>query len=454
MPSDKSFTKLPGFRDFVPADLALRNHIFEAWRVVCRRYGFAEYDGPPLEPLGLYVEKSGPEIVEQLYSFTDKGGREVALRPEMTPTLARILAQRSRGMAKPVRWFSIPQLFRYERSQRGRLREHFQLNADIVGEPGVSADAEVVAVAIDAVRALGLGEEDFVARVNDRRLVAAVLDEVGVAEGDRAACLAVVDKAGRAGPARTRAGLESLGIGGGTARALAELVEDGSWEHLCDRFRAAGPVLAAMEPLEEYQAILQAMGLGPYLRFDFTVVRGLAYYTGIVFELFDRGGELRAICGGGRYDRLLELVGGEPLPAVGFGMGDVVLGELLKDRGIAPAPAGGCDDYVIWVEPAQRPVGMRLARGLRRRGRAVLYGLRAAGVGKQLRSAARLGASRALIIGPDEAASGTVTVRDLGSGRQETVPVDSVAGEGGHGAGGMPAARRSAVPDSGEAGGR
>ena len=454
MSSDKSFAKLPGFRDFVPADLALRTRIFDAWRRVCGRYGFMEYDGPPLEPLGLYVEKSGPEIVEQLYTFADKGGREVALRPEMTPTLARILAERSRGMAKPIRWFSIPQLFRYERSQRGRLREHFQLNADIVGEAGIGADAEVAAVAIDGVRALGLGEEDFVARVNDRRLVNAVLDELGVAEGRRAACLAVIDKAGRAGPAKTRAGLEALRIGDAATGALSDLVADGSWERLRDRFRSSHAVLAAMQPLAEHREILEAMGLGGYLRFDFTVVRGLAYYTGIVFELFDRAGEMRAICGGGRYDRLLELVGGEPLPAVGFGMGDVVLGELLRDRGIAPGAGAQCDDYVIWVEPEQRSLGMHLARGLRREGRAVLYGLKTLGVGKQLRGANRLGAARVLIIGPDEAASGTVTVRCLASGRQETTTLKALLGGGGAEAGANPAERRSTVPGSTEVGGR
>ena len=428
MPSDKSFAKLPGFRDFVPGDLALRNHIFAAWRSVCRRYGFLEYDGPPLEPLGLYVEKSGPEIVEQLYNFADKGGREVALRPEMTPTLARMLADRSRGMPKPIRWFSIPQLFRYERSQRGRLREHFQLNADIVGEAGVSADAEVAAVAIDSVRALGLGEEDFVARVNDRRLVTAVLRAAGVEGGSHARCLAVIDKAGRAGPAKTRDALAKLGIGGAATAVLAELVADGSWDHLRDRFASSEAVLAAMQPLQEHRDILEAMGLGAYLKYDFTVVRGLAYYTGIVFELFDRAGEMRAICGGGRYDRLLELVGGEPLPAVGFGMGDVVLGELLRGRGLAPDAPPGCDDYVIWIEPAQRPLGMTVARGLRDAGRTVLYGFKSRGVGKELRGAARAGAARAVIIGPDEAAGGMVTIRDLASGRQETAAIGSLLG--------------------------
>lgn len=427
----RSFSRLPGFRDFPPEDLALRGHVFDAWRRVARGYGFAEYDGPPLEPLGLYVEKSGEEIVEQLYTFSDKGGREVALRPEMTPTLARMLAERSRGMPKPVRWFSIPQLFRYERSQRGRLREHFQLNVDIVGEAGVAADAEVLAVAIDAVRTLGLGDGDFVARVNDRRLVSAVLTAAGVPDGGHAGCLAVIDKAGRAGPERTRAGFEALGLSAATVDTLAELVADGSREHLGDLFRRATPVVEALRSLDEHRSILEAMGLGDYLQFDFTVVRGLAYYTGIVFELFDRAGELRAICGGGRYDRLLELVGGEPLPAVGFGMGDVVLGELLRDRGLVPDAVRSCDYYVIWVSPDQRATGLKIGNRLRAAGHSVMYSLRPQGVGKQLKAAGRAGAGRALIIGPDEVAASVATVRDLATGHQETVSLRSLLETGG-----------------------
>ena len=426
MPAARSFSRLRGFRDFAPEDFALRSHVFDTWRRVARSYGFGEYDGPPLEPLGLYVEKSGADIVEQLYTFSDKGGREVALRPEMTPTLARMLAERSRGMPKPIRWFSIPQLFRYERSQRGRLREHFQLNVDIVGEAGVAADAEVLAVAIDALRGLGLGEDDFVARVNDRRLVTAVLTAAGVPPGEHARCLAVIDKAGRAGPERTRAGLEALGLSSQTVDTMAELLADGSRGHLADRFREAAPVMEAMRPLDEHRSILEAMGLGTYLKFDFTVVRGLAYYTGIVFELFDRAGELRAICGGGRYDRLLELVGGEALPAVGFGMGDVVLGELLRDRDLVPGAAPSCDYYVIWVGPDQRASGLELGHRLRAAGHSVMYSLRPQGVGKQLKAANRAGAGRAVIIGPDEAATGSATVRDLKTGSQETRPLQSL----------------------------
>ena len=422
---------MPGFRDFAPQDLALRNGIFDAWRSAARRYGFREYDGPPLEPLELYVEKSGPEIAAQLYEFQDKGGRQVALRPEMTPTLARMLAERSRGMAKPVRWFSVPQLFRYERSQRGRLREHFQLNADIVGEADVSADVEVLALAVDAVRALGLGQADFAARVNDRRLVTAVLDAVGVPPEGRRGCLAVLDKAGRAPAEHSRERLQELGVDGRAADAIMELAASDAgqdaWERLELRFGREAGVREAMAPLERHRELVDAMGLGSFVGFDFGIVRGLDYYTGIVFELFDRAGKFRAICGGGRYDRLLELVGGDPLPAVGFGMGDVVLGELLRDRGLAPQGGAECDYFVVWVEPTQQAAALKVARELREAGHSVLYGLRSLGVGKQLKAAARAGAARAVVIGPEELASGLATVRDMRTGEQESRPMNAVA---------------------------
>ena len=236
----------------------------------------------------------------------------------------------------------------------------------------------------------------------------------------------MIDKAGRAGPERTRAGLEALGLSSPTVDTLAEILADGSRDHLADRFRDSAPVTDAMRPLDEHRSILEAMGLGAYLQFDFTVVRGLAYYTGIVFELFDRAGELRAICGGGRYDRLLELVGGEPLPAVGFGMGDVVLGELLRDRGLEPDAAPSCDYYVIWVGPEQRALGLETGHRLRAAGHSVMYSLRPQGVGKQLKAASKAGAGQALIIGPSEAAAAAATVRDMRTGSQETRPLQSL----------------------------
>jgi histidyl-tRNA synthetase len=417
------FQRLPGFRDFPPEELVFRNRIFESWRRVAVRYGFSEYDGPPLEPLELYVEKSGDEIVGQLYNFTDKGGRDVALRPEMTPSLARILGARSRGMSKPIRWFSMPQLFRYERQQRGRLREHFQWNVDIVGEAGVAADAEVLAVGIDGLRDLGLTHEDFYARVSDRRLLTAVLRAVGVAVDHMAAAFAIVDKVERAPRERTLERLEQeAGLSADAGEALVEALDFGL-DAIGERFGERDDVGPELERLREYLAILTALGLEPYVEVDLKIVRGLAYYTGIVFELFDRQGELRAICGGGRYDRLLELVGGEPLPAVGFGMGDVVLGELLGERGLQPDTSKKLDYFVVPVSPEQRADALRIAQALRRRGHSVAYALRDQGVGKQMKAAGREAAREVLIVGPEELARGIVTGRMLSDGTEREIPL-------------------------------
>ncbi|NJD17913.1 MAG: histidine--tRNA ligase [Gemmatimonadetes bacterium] len=418
----QAFSRLPGFRDFPPEDLALRAHIFGAWRRVALRYGFQEYDGPPLECLELYTEKSGDEIVGQLNNFVDKGERAVALRPEMTPSLARILGERSRSLPKPIRWFTMPQLFRYERAQRGRLREHFQWNVDIVGEEGVSADAEVVAVAIDALRELGLGAGDFRARVSDRRLLGTILEALGVPHDGVGAAFALIDKVERM-PAE--AALEKLraeaGLDGAAGERLRGLLGRTDPAALAAEFAGHPGVLVARERRERYLATLEAMGLGAFVEVDLTIVRGLAYYTGIVFELFDRKGELRAICGGGRYDRLLELVGGEPLPAVGFGMGDVVLGELLAERGLLPGYRRQVDYFLVPIGEEQRLQALSLAHALRERGRSVVYALREQSVRKQFKAAETEGARRVLVLGPDEAAKGVLVMRDMSDGSEREV---------------------------------
>ena len=422
------FARLPGFRDFPPEALAFRSHVFDAWRRVSRRYGFLEYDGPPLESLELYTEKSGEEIVGQLYNFTDKGDRKVTLRPEMTPSLARILGERSRGMPKPIRWFTIPQLFRYERQQRGRLREHFQWNVDVVGEDGVSADVEVVAVAIDALRELGLTAEDFRARVSDRRLLSALLTACGVgAEGMRAA-YAVVDKMERAPREKS---LERLTTEAGLTEAQAEdvldLFDETGLDAVRARFGDREDVAPELERLEEYLKSLDALGLGDFVEVDLTIVRGLAYYTGIVFELFDRQGELRAICGGGRYDRLLEWVGGEPLGAVGFGKGDVVLGELLRDRGLVPEYRRSVDYFLVTVGDVPRTDALRIAGALREKGHSVAYPLKRQSVRKQFKAAGTEGAQTVLVLGPDEMARGVVVARDMASGEETEVALADLA---------------------------
>ena len=316
---------LPGFRDFYPADLALRAHIFRTWRSVAARYGFEEYDGPPLEPLELYTGKSGEEIVGQLYNFVDKGERQVALRPEMTPTLARMVAARANGLKKPIRWFSIPQLFRYERQQRGRLREHFQLNCDLIGDAGPWSDAEIVALTVDIMREFGLTAQDVRVRLSDRRLLGDILASLGLGGPSEALAHQALDKMGRSEYGARRQALLDAGAGVAALEGLESLRELKDLGAIRRRFPAAqtGPIGAVLEGLE-------AMGLAEFVDIDLTIVRGLAYYTGTVFELFDAKKSLRAICGGGRYDDLLQSVGGVDLPALGFGMGDVVLGGAAQ----------------------------------------------------------------------------------------------------------------------------
>jgi histidyl-tRNA synthetase len=423
-----TFQSLPGFRDFFPAEFAARHHIVTAWRETARRYGFQEYDGPPLEPLELYVEKSGDEIVDQLYTFVDKGGRAVALRPEMTPTLARMVGDRARSLAKPIRWFSIPQLFRYERAQRGRLREHFQWNVDVIGEAEIAADAEVLAVALEALAALGLGVEDVVARVNDRRLLERLLVASGVAPGRLLAAYAAIDKMGREGTDRTRDRLVAgAGLDATAADGVLSLLALGL-DEMEARYGGGAEVAVEVRRLREYFQSLDDLGWGDRVRFDPTIVRGLAYYTGTVFEIFDRAGELRAICGGGRYDNLLAAVSDIELPAVGFGMGDVVLAELLRDRGLLPTSEPGPEYYLVTITEGERSLMRRVARSLRDGGHGVSYTLRQVGVGKQFKDANARGAKQVIVLGPDEAAQGLAVVRDMGTGGERKVPLTELMG--------------------------
>lgn len=421
------FQSLPGFRDFFPADLTARQLIVSAWRETARRYGFEEYDGPPLEPLELYVEKSGEEIVEQLYTFQDKGGRDVALRPEMTPTLARMVGERGRALPKPIRWFSVPQLFRYERTQRGRLREHFQWNVDIVGEEGIGADVEVLSVALDGLGALGLGAGDVEARVNDRRLLEALLVHCGVPRAELGTAYAAIDKMSRETPEETRKRLgEDAGLGRDVIAAVMAIF-DHDLDGLGATYGDVPSVAPELARLGTYFETLDEMGWGAFVRFDPRIVRGLDYYTGTVFEIFDRQGELRAICGGGRYDDLLSAVSDLELSAVGFGMGDVVLGELLGERGLLPESTPGPDYHIVTITDAERPTLRRVARQLRAGGHSVSYTLRQVGVGKQFKEADSRNAREAVVLGPDEVGRGLAVVRSMATGEEREVPLDELA---------------------------
>ena len=418
---------LPGFRDFYPTDLALRSHIFDTWRTVARRYGFEEYDGPPLESLALYTEKSGDEIVAQLYAFKDKGDREVALRPEMTPTLARMVAAKVGELRKPIRWFSIPQLFRYERQQRGRLREHFQLNCDLIGESGPLADAEIIALAIDVMRAFGLGPTDVRVRVSDRRVLTAILQERGVPEAGLGAAFDFIDKVERLRPEQVeQLSARPQPFNPATVSDLEQVAHIRGWDRLNAELARSRNAAKAAEPLRGTCAALDAMGLNEFVDLDLTIVRGLAYYTGMVFELFDAGKTLRAICGGGRYDALLRDVGGVDLPALGFGMGDVVLGELLKDKQTVPTERVGVDVFLAFITQDDLPPLLGLAHQLRDAGLRVEYPLGPLAVAKQMKLADARHARVAVVLGPDERARGEVVLRDLQSGSQESVRESTV----------------------------
>jgi histidyl-tRNA synthetase len=395
---------LTGFRDFYPDDCAARNAIFTTWRNVARRYGFVEYDGPPLEPLDLFTRKSGQEIVGQLYNFVDKGERQVALRPEMTPTLARMVAARHKDFKKPLKWFSIPQVYRYERPQKGRGREHYQFNCDIIGEAGLEADVELIGLVIDTLRGFGLTEKDFVVRLSDRQFWSDFMDAKSVPEDQRYAFIQAIDKSEREPREKTAEKLGAL-----SAEVFAILDDASS---------------AKSERLDTVETGLRHRGLDAYVKRDYTVVRGLAYYTGVVFEVFDRSGEFRAIAGGGRYDNLLKNLGGVDLPALGFGMGDMVLGELLKTK---PLPRPEPKEFSLYVAVADekfRPQAMKLLTDVRHHvDQPVFYSFQSAKLGKQLQQAEELGCDFAFIV-DQSIENGQVSLKDLASRQQIQVPVD------------------------------
>jgi histidyl-tRNA synthetase len=370
--------RLPGFRDFYPEPLPhtdvwsadVRQFIFEQWRTVAKRYGFREYDGPPLEPLELFTTKSGEEIVGQLYNFTDKGERAVSLRPEMTPTLARMVAAHERNYKKPIKWFAIPQLFRYERQQKGRLREHFQFNADLIGETDPAADAELIALLIDVLRVFGLTAEDFVIRLSSRNAWQDFFKHGGGDSAHEYEFFQIIDKLERTSPEESEKKLSALGF---SLEKINAFIESGA-------------------PTAELQNILTnlaARGLKDFVKIDYKVIRGLAYYTGVVFEAFDRKGEFRAIAGGGRYNNLVKLISGGKvdLPALGFGMGDVVLSELLKARGRLPKFDSPMDVFVLIEDEALRGLSLKLVHDLRVAGFAVEYPLTPAKADKQFKRA-------------------------------------------------------------------
>ena len=412
-----------GTRDFYPDDMRVRNWLFERFHSAARAHGFEEYDAPVLESEDLYTRKAGEEIVGQLYNFEDKGGRRVALRPEMTPSLARMVMARAGALALPIKWYSIPQCWRYERTQRGRGREHYQWNVDVWGMDGVEADAELLSVLAHFFDSVGLGSEDLVIRISSRKVLEEVLGSLGI-EGDTfAQTCVVVDKMNKLPADVIEAQLAELGLAPDDISKIRSVLGLTDLEALAS---ALGGESAAVAELGALFALCDSYGISDWVAFDASVVRGLAYYTGPVFEAHDRAGELRAIVGGGRYDKLIGTLGGKDLPATGFGFGDMVVMELLAEKGLVPELTSGVEDVVFGMGSELRGSAMQVAGRLRSSGRSVDLVLEEKKMKWVFKHAERCGAARLVMVMPDEWATGNVRIKNLDTGEESTVPVEDL----------------------------
>lgn len=427
------FKSLPGFREFYPEDCAVRNFIFQRWRDAAQRFNFQEWDAPALEPLELFTEKSGEEIVSQLFNFEDKGGRKVSLRPEMTPSLARLVAARAGTLRRPIKWFGIGENYRYEKQQRGRLRAFYQFNADILGEAGCAADAEIIALCVETLRAFLLEKTDFCIRLSDRTLWFLFLESLGISdEATAVKVLAVADKLERVAPDGLLEMMTAALAGtpldaAGTLAEIRKFVALADFASLEKFFSGNEKIAARLEDWRKLLGLLDALGVGEFVRTDLTIVRGLAYYTGFVFEAFQLVGEGRALAGGGRYDKLVKKLGGPEMPAVGFGMGDVTLRNLLERQNLLPRVVSAPDFYAIVLGEENRAAALGDVAELRRCGLRVEYAFKDGKFGKQIQTAEQTGTRYALIYGANELALGVVKVRDTQERREIAFPRENLA---------------------------
>ena len=423
------FESLPGFRDFPPEACARRNHLFRVFRTVARAFHFSEYDAPVLEPLDLYVEKSGEEIVNQLFHFKDKGDRRVALRPELTPTLARMVASQANSLAKPIKWYNIGEHFRYERPQKGRGRSFYQFNADLLGETNLQADAELIALLVGIFETLGLGSNDFKIRLSDRTTWVLLLNNLGISDQERPAVLNIIDKSERRKPEQTLEDLEKI-IGTrseDTFTKIEAIKKIDSIDELKEKLSSCGEEgqkrandwITLIEYLEGYAA-------NNYVSIDLSIVRGLAYYTGFVYEAFEASGEGRALAGGGRYDHLVKkLSGNTDMPAAGFAIGDMTLSDCLESKGLLPNYIVAPDIYLI-CGPEDKKNGLTIISRCRKAGFSVSHSLKNAAFGKQFKEAGKSGARYGLILGKDELDKNEIKIKDFRSGNEKSVPQQSL----------------------------
>ncbi|MCH2301842.1 MAG: histidine--tRNA ligase [SAR324 cluster bacterium] len=411
-----------GTRDFFPEQMRQRNWLFDVWRKVSLQSGFEEYDTCVLEHEELYIRKAGDEISQQLYSFEDKSGRRLSLRPEMTPSLARMILQHQRSLPMPVRWFSIPQCFRYERMTKGRRREHFQWNADIIGQSGVTAEAEILLLLINACREMGLTDAEFRIFLNDRRILNSILEKIEVPPNLHDSVLVIMDKRDKVSPESFSEMLVESGMNSSQVEQLKEHLAIPELESLSKLLRDCEGITA----LQELSELIKISGFSSYIQFDVSIVRGLSYYTGPVFEMNHPQKSHRAICGGGRYDSLLSTYGGETIPAVGFGFGDVVILDVLEEHGRSPDLSRKLDFTIIPFDSTQVGTALKLAGDLRNLGWSVEcnFGLRK--MKKALQQASESGAERALLLFPEELERNEVVVRDMKLREQTSIQLEKL----------------------------
>ncbi|MHC4232249.1 MAG: histidine--tRNA ligase [Planctomycetota bacterium] len=418
-----------GTRDFYPPQMAVRNFIVDGWKASSIRNGFVEYDGPIFEHLQMYQVKSGDEIVEQLFNFTDRGGRHLAIRPEITPTLARMVNKQINALPRPIKWFSVPRLCRAERPQKGRLREFFQWNIDIIGVEDVLADAEVVYCSLDYLRSVGLTSGDVVAKISSRRLLAALLKNIGIAEDKLESLYPILDKKTRI---PVEAFVEMLGKeidSTDTVQTVLKLMDVHLVDEIPDIVKLNEEAKVSLDELIQVFAYLRTMGVEDWCRFDMSIVRGLAYYTGMVFEIHDKAGDLRAVCGGGRYDNLLSDFGGPKVTATGMGMGDAVLEILLREKGLLRDDSldiQKLDYFVACLDADLLDKAVNITAQLREKGHASNFSYKTGALKKQMKVADSMNAAKCIILGAEFKDSKQLVVKDMQTGEQELLDAESL----------------------------
>jgi len=419
------FESLKGFRDFLPEEMAARREIFDRVENVVRKFGFREIDLPSMEKMELFEVKSGEELVDQTYSFEDKGERKVTLIPEQTPSRARVLAS-EKSLNQPVKWYSTSKRWRYEQTQKGRLREFYQTDVDIFGADSVEADAEIIAVLVETMRELDV-EDAVEVLINDRNLVEEVLGKEGIE--DKREVMEVIDDREKMSRKEFLGELEDIGLDREKAESVEEIVCISG--PLSEKLReleklVSGDAEEELERMKELKGLLEGYGVLGTVKLDMSIVRGLDYYTGLVFEVFDKKGELRAICGGGRYDELVELFGGEEVPAVGFAIGDAVIEELMRREGVWPEEKLKTDVYVLPVSKSVRTEATEIVNDLRDEDLVVETDLKDRNVSAQLNYANSIGAEKVIIVGERDLEEGKVTVKDMESGEEKLISLEEV----------------------------